>query len=91
MMIYCGVDFNASQHSFCYCNPAGGEIHYLESYHESDDLRGFYSRVSGEVFAGLGPAATAHASSNSRRMARQTPPRFVARPGGRRTDSAMPS
>jgi transposase len=53
MAIYCGVDFHPRQHSVSYCDSADSEIHYREFHHESDDFRGFYSRLTGEVIIGL--------------------------------------
>jgi transposase len=53
MAIYCGVDFHPRQHSVSYCDSADGEIHYREFHHESDDFRGFYSQLTGEVITGL--------------------------------------
>jgi hypothetical protein len=36
-----------------YCDTSDGELHYQEFHHESDDIRGFYSRFTGGVIAGL--------------------------------------
>lgn len=41
------------QNSVSYRDEADAEVHYRELYHESDDVRGFYSRFTGEVIIGL--------------------------------------
>lgn len=47
------MDFHPRQHSVSCCDSADGEIHYREFHHESDDFRGFYSRLTSEVIVGL--------------------------------------
>jgi transposase len=53
MAIYCGVDFHARQQTICYSDPAGGEVCLRELRHDRDDVRGFYSQLTGEVVVGL--------------------------------------
>ncbi len=53
MTTYCGVDFHVRQQTICYCDTADGVIHCRELHHEKDDVRGFYSQLSGEVIVGL--------------------------------------
>lgn len=53
MTVYCGVDFHARQQTVCYCDTADGEIQLGELDHQADDVRGFYSRFTGEVVVGL--------------------------------------
>jgi transposase len=53
MTTYCGVDFHARQQTICYCDTADGVIRCHELYHGKDDVRGFYSQFTGEVFVGL--------------------------------------
>lgn len=53
MTTYCGVDFHARQQTICYCNTADGVIHCRELHHEKDDVRGFYSQLTGDVIIGL--------------------------------------
>ena len=53
MTIYCGVDFHARQQTVCYCDTADGAIQLAEMDHEGDDVRGFYSRFTGEVIVGM--------------------------------------
>lgn len=50
--IFCGIDFNPRQHSACYRDADDGEARYRELHHERDDVRGLYSRLTGEVIAG---------------------------------------
>jgi hypothetical protein len=51
--VYCGVDFHALQQTVCFCDSAGGEARLAELRHDRDDIRGFYSRFTGEVVVGL--------------------------------------
>ena len=53
MTIYCGVDFHARQHTSCCCDTTGGEVRLGELRHGTDEVRGFYSRLEGEVVVGL--------------------------------------
>jgi transposase len=53
MAIYCGVDFHARQQTVCYCDTTDGAIQLAELDHQEDDLRGFYSRFTGEVTVGI--------------------------------------
>ncbi len=53
MTTYCGVDFHVRQQTIFYCDTADGVIHCRELHHEKDDVRGFYSQLSGEVIVGL--------------------------------------
>jgi transposase len=53
MTIYCGVDFHVRQQTICFCDTAGGELHFQELRHDRDDIRGFYSQFTGEVVVGL--------------------------------------
>jgi len=53
MTVYCGVDFHARQQTVCYCDTADGALHLSELEHEGDNVRGFYSRFTGEVIVGI--------------------------------------
>jgi transposase len=53
MTIHCGVDFHARQQTVCYCDSANGEVHLKELDHERDDVRGFYSALTGKVIIGI--------------------------------------
>ena len=53
MTIYCGVDFHARQQTVCYCDTADGALHLGELEHEGDNVRGFYSRFTGDVVVGI--------------------------------------
>jgi transposase len=53
MTIYCGVDFHARSQTISYCNVQGGEIHSVVLNHSKDDVRAFYSQLSGEVIVAL--------------------------------------
>jgi hypothetical protein len=53
MTIYCGVDFHARQQTVCSCDTMGGAVQLTESDHQADDLRGFYSGLTGEVVVGV--------------------------------------
>lgn len=68
MNIYCGMDFHARQQIICDCDATDGVIQLTELDHETDDVRGFYAGLKGEVIVVLGdvfepipriPAATA--------------------------------
>jgi transposase len=51
--VYCGVDFHARLQTVSYCNTADGQIHQRDLHHYKDDIRAFYSQLSGEVIVGL--------------------------------------
>lgn len=53
MTVYCGVDFHARQQTICCCDTTGGEVRLRELRHGTDDVRGFYSGLEGEVVVGL--------------------------------------
>ena len=53
MTTYCGVDFHARQQTVCSCDTTDGAIQLTELDHQADDIRGFYSRLAGEVIVGL--------------------------------------
>lgn len=53
MIIYCGVDFHARMQTVAYCDSQLGEIHILDLHHQTDDLRGFYAGLNGDVIVGL--------------------------------------
>jgi transposase len=53
MTVYCGVDFHARQQTICYCDTTDGSVQLAELDHQADDVRGFYSRFTGEVLIGL--------------------------------------
>ena len=53
MTIYCGVDFHARMQTVAYCDSQLGEIHILDLHHQTDDLRGFYAGLKGDVIVGL--------------------------------------
>ena len=53
MTIYCGIDFHARTQTVAYCDSLLGEIHTLVLHHQTDDLRGFYARLKGDVIVGL--------------------------------------
>jgi hypothetical protein len=53
MPIYCGVDFHARQQTICYCDTADGVPHRRELDHQKDDVRSFYSQLTGKVIVGL--------------------------------------
>lgn len=78
MTVYRGVYFHPRQQTVCFCNSAGGEVSLAELRHDRDDLRGFYSQLTGEVVVGLEASGY---SSRSRR-------RFAAAPGAGRRMSA---
>ncbi len=40
---------HARQQTVYYCDTADGVIHCRELWHEKDDVRAFYSRLTGEV------------------------------------------
>lgn len=47
------MDFHARQQTIYYCNTCDGVIHCRELHHEKDDVRSFYSQLTGEVIVGL--------------------------------------
>ena len=51
--VYCGVDFHARMQTIAYCDSADGEIHLIQLDHRKDDVRGFYSKLTGQVIVGL--------------------------------------
>src|SRR2546422_5607643 len=51
--VYCGVDFHARMQTIAYCDSANGEIQLAQLDHRKDDVREFYSKLSGEVIVGL--------------------------------------
>ena len=53
MTVYVAVDFHARQQTISYCDLADGEIHRLELRHQRDDVRAFYSGLSGAVIVGF--------------------------------------
>jgi transposase len=53
MTVYVAVDFHARQQTISYCDLADGEIHRLELRHQRDDVRAFYSGLSGVVTVGF--------------------------------------
>lgn len=53
MTIYCGVDFHARQQTVAYCDTADGGLHLREPDHVRDDVRGFYSSLTGEIVVGI--------------------------------------
>ena len=53
MAIYCGVDFHARQQTVAYCDTADGELHLRELEHVRDEVRDFYSSLTGEVVVGI--------------------------------------
>jgi len=53
MTTYCGVDFHARQQTICYCDTADGVLYRRELDHQKDDVRSFYSKLTGEVIVGL--------------------------------------
>lgn len=53
MTTYCGVDFHARQQTICYCDTADGVLYRRELDHQKDDVRSFYSELTGEVIVGL--------------------------------------
>jgi transposase len=53
MTIYCGVDFHARQPTIAYCDTAADEVHLRELEHARDEVRGFYSSLTGEVIVGI--------------------------------------
>ena len=53
MTIYCGVDFHARSQTIAYCDAQNGELHSAVLHHSKDDVRAFYSQLTGEVVVGL--------------------------------------
>ena len=54
MTTYCGVDFHTRQQLIKWCDPQDGEIKEQRLFHDSlEDVRSFYSRLSGEVIVGI--------------------------------------
>ena len=53
MAIYCGVDFQARQHTICFCDTADEETCLRELRHDLNDVRGFYAQFAGDVIVGL--------------------------------------
>ena len=51
--VYCGVDFHARMQTIAYCDPANGEIQLAQLDHRKDDVREFYSKLTGQVIVGL--------------------------------------
>jgi len=51
--VYCGVDFHARMQTIAYCDSANGEIQLAQLDHRKDDVRDFYSKLTGEVIVGL--------------------------------------
>jgi transposase len=51
--VYCGVDFHARMQTIAYCDSADGEIHLAELDHRKDDVRDFYSKLTGQVIVGM--------------------------------------
>lgn len=53
MTTYCGVNFHIRQQTVCYRDMAVGALHLSELEHEGGNVRGFYSRFTGEVIVGI--------------------------------------
>ena len=53
MTTYCGVDFHARQQTVYYTDTTDDVIHHRELHHERDDVRGFYSQLTGGAIVGL--------------------------------------
>jgi hypothetical protein len=53
MTVYRGVDFHARQRTVCYSDTADRALHLSEPEHEANNVRGFYSRLTGEVIVGI--------------------------------------
>ena len=51
--VYCGVDFHARMQTIAYCDSANGEIQLAQLDHRKDDVREFYSKLTGQVIVGL--------------------------------------
>jgi len=51
--VYCGVDFHARMQTIAYCDSADGEIHLAQLDHRKDDVRDFYTKLTGQVIVGL--------------------------------------
>ena len=51
--VYCGVDFHARMQTIAYCDSADGEVHLIQLDHRKDDVRDFYSKLTGLVIVGL--------------------------------------
>jgi len=51
--VYCGVDFHARMQTIAYCDSSDGEIHLIQLDHRKDDVRDFYSKLTGQVIVGL--------------------------------------
>lgn len=53
MTIYRGVDFHARQQTVAYCDAADGGLHLRELEHARNEVRGFYSPLTGEAVVGI--------------------------------------
>src|SRR5215216_205361 len=54
MTVYCGVDLHTRQQLIKWCDTLDGEIKEQRLFHDSlDEVRGFYSRFTGEVIVGI--------------------------------------
>ena len=51
--VYCGVDFHARMQTIAYCDSSDGEIHLIQLDHRKDDVRDFYSKLTGQAIVGL--------------------------------------
>ncbi len=51
--VYCGVDFHARMQTIAYCDSADGEIQLAQLDHRKDDVREFYSKLTGQMIVGL--------------------------------------
>jgi transposase len=53
MTTYCGVDFHARSQTIAYCDAQTGEIRSAVLSHSKDDVRAFYSQLTGDVIVAL--------------------------------------
>jgi transposase len=53
MTTSCGVDFHARHQTICYRDTADGVLYRRELDHQKDDVRSFYSQLTGGVIVGL--------------------------------------
>ncbi len=53
MTLYIGVDIHARQQTLAYLDTEDGTTGQVQLQHERDDVKGFYSKLQGEVIVGI--------------------------------------